>query len=109
MTILAEQMLNSLLAPLRRIGARQARNDFADLIGQVHYGGQAVVVERAGKPMVVVVPVEMYAAYLAEREERFQALDRELGVLPVMDTSESEVEADIEDAISSVRSARRRA
>ncbi len=109
MTVLAEQMLNSLLAPLRRMGARQARNGFADLIGQVHYGGQAVVVERAGKPMVVVVPVEMYAAYLAEREERFQALDRELGPLPVMDTSEGEVEADIEDAIASVRSARRRA
>ncbi|HRJ42875.1 MAG: type II toxin-antitoxin system prevent-host-death family antitoxin [Caldilineaceae bacterium] len=106
MTVLAEQMLNSLLAPLRRIGARQARNGFADLIGQVHYGGEAVVVERAGKPMAVVVPVEVYAAYLSEREARFQALHSALAARPAVDIPEAEVESDIEEAIAAVRAAR---
>lgn len=109
MAVVAERMLHSLLAPLRRIGARQARNGFADLIGEVHYGGEAVVVERAGKPMVVVVPVEMYAAYLSEREERFQALDRELAAMPPGDkpVDEADIDADIADAIAAVRAARR--
>jgi prevent-host-death family protein len=44
----------------KRIGARAARNEFADLIGRVHYSGEPVIVERAGKPMVAVIPIELY-------------------------------------------------
>lgn len=56
-----------------RMGAREARNNFSDLLGNVHYGDQVVIVERSGKPMVAVIPIEMYDQLVAEREDRSQA------------------------------------
>lgn len=59
-----------------RIGAREARNNFSELLGNVHYGDQVVIVERSGRPMVAVIPIEMYGRLVAEREDRSQAADR---------------------------------
>jgi prevent-host-death family protein len=50
----------SIAIPTKRIGARAARNQFADLIGEVYYSGQAVIIERSGKAMAVMVPVAAY-------------------------------------------------
>ena len=86
---------------VERMGAREARNKFADLVGSVHYGGQVVIVERSGKPMVAVIPVEMYQQLVAEREARFQVLDRVRSRLP--DVPEEEVERDVAEAIAAVR------
>ena len=86
---------------VERMGAREARNKFADLVGSVHYGGQVVIVERSGKPMVAVIPVEMYQQLVAEREARFQILDRVRSRLP--DVPEEEVERDVAEAIAAVR------
>jgi prevent-host-death family protein len=86
---------------VERMGAREARNKFADLVGSVHYGGQVVIVERSGKPMVAVIPVEMYQQLVAEREARFQILDRVRSRLP--DVPEEEVERDVTEAIAAVR------
>ena len=83
------------------IGAREARNNFADLLGSVHYSGQVVIVERSGQPMVAVIPAEMYQQLIAEREARFQVLDRIRQRLP--DFSPAEVEGDLTEAISAVR------
>ncbi len=44
----------------KRIGAREARNNFADLIGLVHYNGEAVIVERSGKPMVAIISIDQF-------------------------------------------------
>jgi prevent-host-death family protein len=85
-----------------RIGAREARNRFADLMGSVHYGGEAVIIERSGKPMVAVIPVEMYQALIAEREARFEVVDRIKSRLP--DVPDTEVEADVAEAVAAVRS-----
>jgi prevent-host-death family protein len=87
----------------RRIGAREARNQFADLVGNVHYSGQAVIIERSGKPMVAVIPVEMYQQFVAEREARFQVLDHIRGRLP--DVPPEEVEQDVAEAVAAVRAA----
>jgi prevent-host-death family protein len=34
----------------RRISAKEARDNFGDLLGSVHYGKQPVIVEKKGKP-----------------------------------------------------------
>ena len=83
------------------VGAKEARNKFADLLGSVHYGGQVVIVERAGKPMVAVIPVEMYKQIVAEREARFQVLDHIRSRVP--EVSAEEVAQDVADAIEAVR------
>jgi prevent-host-death family protein len=83
------------------IGAREARTKFADLLGNVHYGGQVVIVERSGKPMVAVIPVEMYQQVIAEREARFQVLDRIRDRLP--DVPADEIAQDVAKAIKAIR------
>jgi len=86
-----------------RMGAKEARDNFADLLGSVHYGQQVVIVERSGRPMVAVIPVETYERLMAEREARFQVLERIRDRLP--DVSAEEVERDVAAAIAALRAA----
>jgi len=86
-----------------RMGAKEARKNFADLLGSVHYGQQVVIVERSGRPMVAVIPVEMYERLMAEREARFEVLDRIRQRLP--EVSAEELDQDVAEAISAVRAA----
>ena len=86
---------------VEHVSAREARTKFADLLGNVHYGGQVIIVERSGKPMVAVIPVEMYELVVAEREARFQVLDRIRS--RVRDIPAEEVAQDVAEAIDAVR------
>jgi prevent-host-death family protein len=52
------------LPQIKRISTRTAREQFSDLIGQVHYTGEPVLIERSGKPMVVLLSVESYEQLL---------------------------------------------
>jgi prevent-host-death family protein len=88
---------------VERIGAREARSRFSDILGNVHYGRQEVIVERSGKPLVAIIPVEMYERLIAEREARFQVIDRIRSHLP--EVPHEEVQRDVAEAIASIRSA----
>ena len=86
------------------VGAREARQRFADLIGRVGYGKEVAIVERSGKPMMALIPIELYEQLVAEREARFQVLDRIRMRLP--DIPEEEIERDVNQAIAEVRANR---
>ncbi len=88
---------------VRTIGAREARNNFSQLLGQVHFGGQVVIVKRFGRPMVAIIPLEDYQRFIAERKARFQVLDEIRRRLP--DRPVEEVEQDVAEAIAAVRAA----
>lgn len=83
------------------MGAREARQRFADLLGRVGYGGEVAIVERSGKPMVALIPIEVYEQLVVEREARFQVLERLRSKLP--EIPEEEVESDVSQAIDAVR------
>jgi prevent-host-death family protein len=83
------------------IGAREARQRFADLLGRVGYGKEAVIVERSGKPLVAVIPVELYEQLVAEREARFQVVNDIRSRLPEFSTEE--VSKDVDQALMEVR------
>jgi prevent-host-death family protein len=85
----------------KHIGAREARHKFSDLMGNVHYGGQTVIIERSGKPMVAVISIDVYQRLIAEREARFQVLDRIRDRLP--DVPSDEVERDVAEAVAAAR------
>jgi prevent-host-death family protein len=87
-----------------RMGAREARQKFSELLGRVHYGGETVILESSGKPMAAVIPLEEYERMMEEREAKFEAFQRSIQHRP--DFSEEEVEADIADAIAIVRGKR---
>jgi len=41
-----------------RISASQARDEFADIINRVAYGGETVLVYRRKKPVAAVIPID---------------------------------------------------
>ena len=84
-----------------RMGAREARASFAELLGMVRFGGQTVIVERAGKEMAAVIPIDLYNQLMAEREARFEVIDRIREKQP--DWTIEEVEKDVAEAITAVR------
>jgi prevent-host-death family protein len=43
-----------------RIAAADARNNFAEILGRVHFGGEAFVIEKQGKPYAVVIGIDEY-------------------------------------------------
>lgn len=86
-----------------RISAREARNRFADIMGSVRYGGEEVIVERSGRPMAALIPVDTYERMVSERRTRFEVLDQIRSHLP--DVTDQEIEHDVAQAISTVRNA----
>lgn len=86
------------------VGAREARQRFADLIGRVGYGKEVAIVERSGKPMMALIPIELYEQLVAEREARFQVLDRIRLRLP--DLPEEEIERDVNQAMAELKAKR---
>lgn len=46
--------------------AAEAKRLFADLLGRVAYGGETIVIERRGKPMAKLVPVDREFRQLAQ-------------------------------------------
>jgi prevent-host-death family protein len=83
------------------IGAREARQRFADLLGRVGYGKEVAIIERSGKPMMALIPIELYEQLVEEREARFAVLERIRSRLPPVPIEE--VEQDVEEAIKAVR------
>lgn len=71
------------------------------LIGRVHFGGEAVIVERSGKPMVAVIPIDLYRCIEVEREARFEVLDQLRRRLP--NVPEDEVMRDVLAALEAGR------
>ncbi len=43
---------------MTRINASEVREEFADVINRVAYGGERIVVHRRGKDVVALVPVD---------------------------------------------------
>ena len=84
-----------------RIGSREARNKFSELLGSVRFGKEEVIMERSGKPMAALIPIETYERLIAERRTRFEVLESIRSRLP--DISSEEIEKDIADAVSLVR------
>jgi len=83
------------------MSSSEARDRFTDLIGSAHYGGQVIIIERSGKPMAAVIPIEMYERIMVEREDRFNVLDNIRKRLP--NVPPDQVEKDIAEAVAAVR------
>lgn len=89
---------------VKRMSAKEARNSFSDLLGVVYYSKEAVIVEKRGKPVAVVINPEDYERMLAERAKRFAALDEIRAKNP--DVTAEEAEADAAREIAALRKER---
>ena len=85
----------------RTISDLDARQQLADLLESVQDRGDEVVIERAGKPMAVVIPAERYEALERERERLWQFVEKAQAGND--DLAEEAVDALVRDAIREVR------
>ncbi len=60
---------------VKRIPALKARQQLGMLLDEVRYRGAEVIVERGGRAVAVVVPVEAYERYKRLREQAFGRID----------------------------------
>jgi prevent-host-death family protein len=101
MSIICQKMDYGEAQMTKHVGAKEARSRFSELIGSVRFGNEEVILERSGKPMAAMIPIEMYERLVAERRTRFEVLDRIRSRLP--DIPPEDIERDVADAVSKVR------
>jgi prevent-host-death family protein len=68
-----ERKGTSTVRTVKRIGSREARNNFSDLIGLVYYNGETIVVERSGKPVAAIIPFDLYERIATETTFEYPA------------------------------------
>lgn len=86
---------------LQTITTAKARNNFADLLGEVYYGGKKYLIEKLGKPFAILINVEEYNRLEALREFLFQEMaeNRDKN----KNTPYKQTQEDISEALSAVR------
>ena len=85
------------------IGARDLRQKFAEILGKVGFGGDVAVVEKSGKPMAAIIPIAMYEQMVAERDARFEIIEKIRSAQT--ERPLEEIEADVAASIARVRKA----
>ncbi|HEX7542300.1 MAG TPA: type II toxin-antitoxin system Phd/YefM family antitoxin [Anaerolineales bacterium] len=83
------------------IGAGDARQKFAELLGRVGFGGDVAIVERSGKPMAALIPIQLYEQLIAERQARFEIIEKIRAAQK--ERPAEEVEQDVRGAVQRVR------
>ena len=92
----------------RTLSAVEARKKLGEVLEGVYYRGDEVIIERAGKPMAVVIPAHRYANMQRRRDEFWKMIDELQERNKDMTPEEvAELEKDIDEAVKEVRAERR--
>ena len=86
----------------KTIGAWEARRRFGQLIEEAFYNKDYFVVERSGRPMAVIVPVDEYHKWQRLARERVFTMLEEVWER-TQDVPDDEIEADVEQALETLR------
>lgn len=86
---------------VKRIPALEARTHLGEIMKEVQGGKVRVLVEKSGIPMVGIISAEEFQRVIAEREARFQIVDRIRSRMPRVPGTE--VERDVREALKDVR------
>jgi prevent-host-death family protein len=85
----------------KTVSAVEARKRFGEVLEGVYYRGDEVVIERAGKPMAVVVSMKEYQAIEARRQRFWELLEKTWE--KNKDVPFDVIEAEIAEAVAEVR------
>jgi len=87
----------------KTVNAMRARGKLGQILEEVYYRGDQYIIERSGKPMAALVPVEQYEQWQKEREAFFALVDEVRG-------RNREVQPEViqEEVAAARRAARRR-
>lgn len=85
----------------KKISALKARQNLGQVMNEAALKGDDYIIERAGKPLVAVIPIEKYQSFQQEIEEFFEALSQMRANLKEKD--EKEMDVLVEEAVRSYR------
>ena len=98
-TILTVMVIGGVM--LKKISAQKARQNFGELMDEVHLRGDRYIVNRGNKPLVAVIPVEEYIAWEKARERFYEKIvqlrKRNRGI------ESSKLEREIREAVEATR------
>jgi prevent-host-death family protein len=60
----------------KRISALKARQNLGQVMNEVALKGDDYIIERAGKPLVAVIPIRKYESLRQELDEFFESLSK---------------------------------
>ena len=95
------------MAPVKTktIPALEARTHLGEIMKEVQGGRVRVLVEKSGIPMVGIISAEEFQRLVAEREARFEVVDRIRSRIPTV--PDTEVQRDVQEAVKRPRRRRR--
>ena len=85
----------------KKISALKARQNLGRVMNEVALKGDDYIIERAGKPLVAVIPIEKYQSLQQELNEFFESLSKMRANLKKED--EKDMDRLIEEAVQSYR------
>lgn len=86
---------------LKRISAIKVRQNLGQVMNEVALKEDEYIVERAGKPLIAIIPIEEYQRMKKEKDDFFQMFeDVQKGVRPA---AEKAIDLEIEAAVKSSR------
>lgn len=86
---------------LKRISAIKVRQNLGQVMNEVALKEDEYIVERAGKPLIAIIPIEEYKRMKKEKDEFFQMFEEvQEGVRPA---SEKTIDLEVEAAVKSSR------
>ncbi len=89
----------------KTIPALEARTHLGEIMKEVQGGRVRVLVEKSGIPMVGIISAEEFQRLVAEREARFEVVDRIRSRIPTV--PDTEVQRDVQEALKRTRRRRR--
>ena len=89
----------------KTIPALEARTHLGEIMKEVQGGRVRVLVEKSGIPMVGIISAEEFQRLIAERDARFEVVDRIRSRIPAV--PESEVQRDVQEGRKRARRRRR--
>ena len=91
----------------KTINAVAARQRLGQLLEETYYRGYAFIIERAGRPMAAVVPVEQYRQWQQRRAGFFAMIDQVQE--RTREVPPEELEAAIAEAVTAAKAAEKAA
>jgi prevent-host-death family protein len=89
----------------RKLSAVDARKRLGEILEGVYYRGDEVVIERAGKPMAVVISADLYESLERNRDRFFELIEKNWQENKAL--SFEEIEQEIAGAVRQARVAAR--
>lgn len=84
---------------LKTVSAIKARQNLGQVMNEVFLKDDEYIVERAGKPLVAIIPIEKYLNMTGKRQEFYRLFDSIQGTAD----HSSSVEDDIDEALIAAR------